>query len=150
LIYRTERSKYKPSDQILQWEGWTLADLIGKKFIVVTNGPDIIQLYPYSASIREYIVAHMPSESLNLDDDALMILFLVLIGISLVPRRYSAMISTNAPGIMLAAQAVIYVFYEWGTPSYYNIRIDLLLIIPAIILNGVLTVRYYSRSRNQG
>jgi len=148
LIYRTERSKYKPSDQILEWEGWTLADLIGKKFIVVTNGPDIIQLYPYSASLREHIVSHKSGE--GLDDDTLMFLFVILIGLSLIPRKYSARISTKAPAILLAVQIALYIFYEWGTPSYYNIRVDLLLIIPAIILNGVLTVRYYSRSRNQG
>jgi len=140
LFYRTERSKYKPSDQILEWGDWTLADLIGKKFIVVTNGLDIIQLYPYSASLREHIVTHKSGE--GLDDNILMFLFVLLIGLSLIPRKYSARISTKAPVLLLVAQIVIYGLYEWGTPSYYNIRVDLLFIIPAIILNWVLTVRY--------
>ncbi len=147
IFYRMKDSKNTSSGAIRQWKGSALADLVGKKFIVVTSGSNLIAIYPYSKKTKNYIITHMPSK--GLDNGILIALFVILIGISFLPRRYTGRLNSNAPWMLLAIQIIIYAIYEWGTPAYYNIRVDLLLAIPAIATNAVLTAKYYSNMKNQ-
>lgn len=144
LYYGTKHYEADSSDQ-KKWKGKTFAELVGKKWIVIANGINITDIYPYSEQTKNYIKTHMSSKGLG--DNILMALFFIIIGILFIPLKFAVKLGTHTPVVLLVTQIVAYVFYEWGTPAYYNIRADLLLIIPAIFINGLLTMRFDLRQK---
>ena len=73
----------------------------------------------------------------------LFILILVMPVISVILRR----IYFHLPILLLAVQIGTYALYESGISVETNIRIDLLLILPALSLNFWIAVRAFDRTR---
>jgi len=140
LLYGTPAYEKQSPEQMNHWKGYVLNEFVGKKWILITNGVNVLAAYPFSEQLRAYIKSHMASEGPG--DMVLLLLAMLIVGLTAVSRM-SGKIGTWAPMVLLIMQLGIYAFYESNTPAYYNMRIDLLFIIPAIILNLVLTMRYY-------
>ena len=145
LLYGTEAYTNQPPEQMNHWKGHLLDEFIGKQWILITNGANVLAVYPFSEQTRTYIKSHMLAEGPG--DMVLMLLALLIVGMTAISRMSRQIPGAWAPMVLLIVQLAIYAFYESSTPAHYNIRVDLLFIIPAIVLNIVMTMMYYGKRR---
>jgi len=145
LLYGTTAYESQPPESMKRWKGHHLDTFVGKQWILISNGVDVLAVYPFSGNTLAYIKAHMVAEGPG--DIVLLLLALLIVGLSGLSRKSGQLFGAWAPGILLIVQLGIYAFYELNTPAYNNIRIDLLFIIPAIVLNIVLTSMYYGKRK---
>lgn len=86
--------------------------------------------------------------STGLPNIALLSLFILIMAIWLVPLSWMLRLGTQAPLSLLIMQVIAYGVLIWGTPAYYNISTGLLLMLPAILINGWLTIRFMLRKKH--
>lgn len=139
IFYATDDYDESTAD-LTQWKGKPLTELIGKQWIIVVNGVNVTGVYPYSEQTVQYIKSHQSKK--GFDDDILMVLFCIIIVIAFVPLKWASKLGNSAPLLLLLGQLMLYGLYEWGTPAYYNIRADLIVIIPAIIFCWIRVIRF--------
>ena len=112
---------------------------IGDRFLVFINHMTVIRAFEYSDELRDYLVKHMAQPArTGLFQGLASLLILSLPVLSMILRRRKPKI---IPLIFLL-QLGLYVFYESGIPGYVNIRVDLLLIYPAILWNLVILILF--------
>ncbi len=145
LLYGTTAYESQQPESMKHWKGHNLDSFVGKQWILISNGVDVLAVYPFSDKTLAYIKTHMVAEGPG--DIVLLLLALLIVGLSGLSRKSGQLFGAWAPGILLIVQLGIYAFYELNTPAYNNIRIDLLFIIPAIVLNIVLTSMYYGKRK---
>jgi len=145
LLYGTQAYEHPSPEQVNRWKGHLLNEFIGKKWILITNGVNVLAIYPFSEQSRAYIKSHMVSDGPG--DMVLLLLALLIVGLTAISRMSAQMLGIWAPMVLLIVQLGIYAYYELSTPAYYNMRVDLLFIIPAIVLNVVMTMMYYGKRK---
>ena len=144
--------------QLQPSEAWRTQPLkgpeVGDRLIVFAvggnDGPTAIEsaaAYRYSAANREIALRHMAKERAAEIQIPLFLAMMALpvLSLTLLRRARAAPASAKRPRQTVAALAVValglYAYYEAGISAYSDIRIDLLLVWPALIVAVVSGIR---------
>jgi len=146
LLYGTKAYDSANLESMMVWKGKHLTRFIDKKWIIISNGSNVIELYPYSEQSVRYVKSHMASQ--GLDKRIRMALFVFILILALLPMAWTMRLSRKLPMALLLLQYILYAVYEWGTPGDANIRVYLMVIAPALLINGYRTIRLHFRLRS--
>lgn len=147
LLYGTKAYDSASVEKAMVWKGKPLTRFVGKQWIIISNGANVIDIYPYSEQSVRYVKSHMASQ--GLDKRIRIALLSVIVGLVFLPLAWAATLSRKLPMALLLLQCIAYAVYEWGMPGYENIRVDLMVIVPALLINGYRTLRLHFRQRSR-
>ena len=161
LIHQTTKPNewYQRSEQMGRHRGPLTTPAPGDKLIVmflenqdVRNDPIELQgIYRFSEQNQETVLKHMaPAERTGIFQ-LLAVLYILIVPfvcgyLEAAPRAASRRNSErrlerkHVP-LLVLVQFIAYAFYESGIPSSYNIRIDLIPIVPALAFAAIVGVR---------